>query len=128
MVAILRRDLEEARHEVLFLRKEIEKRETRSKIQEEQLRAARMVNKLSGVLRRGREQGSQTGSSTPLDTLKRLEEELVFKDQEMAELRKELEVRELKIQQLQEEGGEDKVDFAFEMKGEGPKDVCGETS
>jgi len=133
-VAQLRKDLEEARLEVRLLRREIEKRETRSKIQEEQLRAARMVNKLSGVLRscrgrRGREQGSQTGSSTPLDTLKRLEEELVFKDQELAELRKELEVRELKIQQLQEEGGEDKVDFAMhEMKGEGPKDVCGETS
>ena len=31
----------------------------------------------------------------------RLEEELVFKDQELVELRKELNVRELKIQQLQ---------------------------
>ena len=33
--------------------------------------------------------------------LQRLEEELVFKDQELFELRKELNVREIKIQQLQ---------------------------
>ena len=33
--------------------------------------------------------------------LQRLEEELVFKDQELLELRKELNVREIKIQQLQ---------------------------
>jgi len=134
-VAILRRDLEAARCEVRSLRKEIEKRETRSRIQEEQLRAARMVNKLSGVLRSGRrgrrDQGSNTSSSTPLDTVQRLEEELVFKDQELVELRKELNVREIKIQQLQEVG-EEKRGFALHgvKGGEGGKGrgVCGETS
>jgi len=106
-ISLLHSDLEATREETQGLRKQIQKREEKIRMQEEHIRSLRMVTKLGRERRKKlgeRSVGTNT-ENTLVENLQRIEEELVFKDQELKELQTELRDRDEKIVGLEQMAG-----------------------